>query len=71
MRDALEQMMIEAYERGAAWAWQNSYAASEFLAKAARDYADKTLSEIENAAPVRGVLTEDADGKYLIITPKE
>lgn len=38
------EMIAAAYERGAAWATENPNS-SEYVKKAARDYADKTTSQ--------------------------
>lgn len=39
--EVAEQVLIAAYKRGAQWAWENGQDASDYLAKAAGDYADK------------------------------
>jgi hypothetical protein len=42
--DILEAMLEAAYKRGAGWTWENPDS-EQFICKAARDYADKTITE--------------------------
>jgi len=42
----VEALIVAAYERGAEWANEN-VGSGEFLSKAARDYADATMSELQ------------------------
>jgi hypothetical protein len=46
-RDALEAAIIAAYKRGAEWERENPNS-SEYVNKAARDYADKITSPANN-----------------------
>lgn len=42
--DILETLLEAAYRRGASWIMDNA-ASPEFIGKAARDYADKSITE--------------------------